>query len=141
MIVEYIIEYLVCLLTGKLLDARSVPEFLEGKLEEECKRLGIDPNVVEKICLYRKCSEVVPTGDNKYIIRIYCGGDDSKIYTRYEAVRVLRHELRHMKDYLEGKESSGIFSELSAIFYEWSVPISNLYWRIRKRFNSSPQSE
>lgn len=114
------IKHVKRLLTWRKLSALTeVPEFLQSILEDECRRLGIDPKVIVGIYPYRQCSMVEPIGNGKYVIKIYCGIDDSKRYTRFGARRELRHELRHLKDFLEGKEPS----ELRATLYEWFTPI------------------
>jgi hypothetical protein len=87
---------------------------LKEILPEECEKLGINPELVIGIHPYRQCSTYARTANGKFRIKIYCGRDDDERYTFSKAKREMRHELRHIRDELDGKEPS----ELKATLYE-----------------------
>lgn len=100
---------------------------LKPEIESECHRLGIPPDFIKGIYpIFPKvlehssiCEPVKKDGKIEGVrIRIDCS-----ITKPSAALRDFWHEMRHAKDYYEGRKSS----EITANFYSWKRYLQHLF--------------
>ena len=103
-----------------------IEQFIKPQIEPECHSLGISPDFIQGIYpIFPKtleyssmCEPVYRNGNIKGVrIRINCSIDKPG-----PALRDFWHEMRHAKDYYEGRKSS----EMKANLYSWRRYLQHL---------------